>query len=388
MTCSILASSLRCALGSDIDECIRSLKAAQINSKVLNLDDMEEPVVAPYFPMVNPGGLAAHDLMYSATETVMADLIKKSGFSREELARTGVFWGSSSFTVSDSEKRYFSETRSEDSYALPMPIVGYNKLPEKLAREHGLSSCVHSYATACTSSANALIYADMFMARGDIDHAIIVGSEFYNAATVLGFFGLELLSGKRKILPFDADRDGLILGEGCAAVLVSKTKSSTARFLGGACNTDSFSLTAANTDGSTIAHVVEKALATADKKPEEISAIKVHGTASLLNDEAEAAGLLSVFGQQSLPPVFALKPYIGHTLGACGAVELALVDGALRAGFIPSNPNVATDASVLGLGLNQSVIDQQHGRFLLNYFAFGGNNTSLVLEYDLDAGEH
>ena len=378
MTCSIIAASASCALGSELEACISALRQNQIHRSELELSNLEDPVSAPYFAMPNPDHVAAHELMYQSTQTVLEQAVLRSGLSREQLLRTGLFWGSSSFTVSDSEKQYFGDTGRPDAYALPMPIVGYNKLPEKLAKQLGLSTCVHSYATACTSSANAMIYADMFLSRGDIDHAIVVGSEFYNAATVLGFYGLELLSPKKQILPFDRRRDGLILGEGCAALVLSKTVNSSVRFLGGASNTDSFSLTAANSDGSTIAAVMNQALDNASLSAQQIDAVKVHGTASLLNDEAEAAGLSRVFNK--MPLVFALKPYVGHTLGACGAVEMALVYGAAQAGFIPANPGVASDSSDLGVALNQSSKVVQSGRFLLNYFAFGGNNSSLVFE--------
>ena len=194
---------------------------------------------------------------------------------------------------------------------------------------------------------------------------------------------MELLSPQRQILPFDERRDGLILGEACAALMLAKNGTASMRYLGGACNTDSFSLTAANIDGSTIAAVMKQALADADRAAEDVTAVKVHGTASLLNDEAEAAGLLNVFDSADigLPTTFALKPYVGHTLGACGAVEIALVHSAAMSGFIPANEGVASKPSELGVQLNQNTRDVKSETFVLNYFAFGGNNTSLIFEY-------
>ena len=117
---------------------------------------------------------------------------------------------------------------------------------------------------------------------------------------------------------------------------------------------DTFSMSAANADGSTVAAVITQALTEADAKPEDVTAIKVHGTASLLNDESEAAGLLQIFS--TLPPVFALKPFIGHPLGACGLTELILSWRSLTQadGHLPATPGIGADAKVLGTALNQS----------------------------------
>lgn len=379
MSCFIVDAALSCALGEDLGECIRALKQEAAKVERRRITHVEEPIDIPYFGIRNTDAQPSHELMYRTTAKVVRELIDSVGLETSELRKTGLFWGSSSFTVSDSEFQYFSAIGIGDADALAMPIVGYNKLPEQLARQFGLSSCVHSYATACTSSANALLYADMFMERGDVDHAIVVGSEFFNSATVLGFHGLELFSASGKMLPFDERRDGLVLGEGCAAVFASKKRVAKHRFLGGASNTDSFSLTAANTDGSSIKELINKALLNAGKSVSDIDAIKVHGTASLLNDEAESAGLFSTFSIENMPVCYALKPYVGHTLGACGMVELALVVGAAEEGFVPSNIGVASTGIETGLVLNQVPKPSQQATVLLNYFAFGGNNTSLVV---------
>lgn len=384
MTCAIIATSVSCGLGHGVTECVESLRHEKVRVEEIELDQLEDTVRAPYFRVANATNRPAHECMYDVIREVLHALIKSSGLGAQDLAKTGLFFGSSSFTVSDSEYQYFSALEQVDSElgALAMPIVGYNKLPELLAQEFGLSSCVHSYATACTSSANALIYADLFIERGDIDHAIVIGSEFYNATTLLGFYGLELLSPQGKMMPFDSRRDGLILGEGCGAIMVSKEVSAAdTRFLGGACNTDTFSLTAANVDGSTIAVVMRQALAKANTAADKVRAVKVHGTASLMNDEAEAAGLVALFGD-SPPPLFALKPYIGHTLGACGVVELALLHSSLSAGFVPSNPGIAVERSdTMKVSLSQQNSEDVAGVYVLNYFAFGGNNVSLILEH-------
>ena len=115
---------------------------------------------------------------------------------------------------------------------------------------------------------------------------------------------------------------------------------------------------------------------------DQINAIKVHGTASLSNDEAEAAGMKQVFA--NMPPLTAIKPFIGHTLGACGLNELLLFCAAANEEFLVATPgigdnHVVSGDTTLGVSLNQSIRELPQGNFLMNYFGFGGNNTALVI---------
>ncbi len=178
--------------------------------------------------------------------------------------------------------------------------------------------------------------------------------------------------------PFDRGRDGLVLGEACGALVLGPARGpGSFRLIGGANLCDAHSMSAANPDGSTVAAVMTEAIASAGLQLRDIDAIKAHGTASLLNDEAESAGLLRVFPQ--LPPVCALKPFIGHTLGACGLVELILMYQAIEQGVLPGTPGIGADPGVLGIALTQASVPVRPGNFLLNYFGFGGSNTSLVI---------
>ena len=135
-------------------------------------------------------------------------------------------------------------------------------------------------------------------------------------------------------------------------------------------------MSAANPDGSTVAMVMQRALQAARLTPRDIDALKAHGTASLLNDEAEAAGMRQLFGE--LPPLCAMKPWLGHTLGACGLNELLLFCAAADQGFLIGTPGIAADSD-LGVRLNQQPRPLPAGNFMLNYFGFGGNNTSLIV---------
>ncbi len=111
---------------------------------------------------------------------------------------------------------------------------------------------------------------------------------------------------------------------------------------------------------------------------DKITAIKAHGTASELNDTAEINGMKRAF--EKVPPFFSLKPYIGHTLGGCGSAELLLMMESVDAGFVPSSANFSEMDEALGLAPLHQSLEVNYGTFLLNYFGFGGNNTSFVIE--------
>jgi 3-oxoacyl-[acyl-carrier-protein] synthase-1 len=228
-----------------------------------------------------------------------------------------------------------------------------------------------------------LWYASNLIRAGKITHALVLGVEIFNRITAFGFSGLQLLT-RDVMRPFDRRRSGLVPGEACAAIVLSAKPTSTCdwRISGGANICDIHGITATNPDGSAVAEVVRLALREGGVKADEIAAIKVHGTASLSNDESESKGILRVFPQP--PALCALKPYLGHTFGACGAAELAIFCGSVSQGMLPGTPGICAEPSDLGVALNQRLVAQQRGTFMLNHFGFGGSNTSLIVTNRVD----
>jgi 3-oxoacyl-[acyl-carrier-protein] synthase-1 len=277
------------------------------------------------------------------------------------------------------ERQQLQPPSANAELAVPMGIIGYGKLAQSLGQQFALSPHRYTYSTACTSSSNALLYAHRLLQAGVIDHALVLGIEFFNHTTLLGFYGLGLISPSQSMRPFSAGRDGLMLGEGCGLLLLSRDASAARMHLcGGAVATDNHSLTAANIDGSSLAAVIGQALADSAITAADIVAVKAHGTASMLNDEAEAAGLRRVFAETAMPPIFALKPFCGHSLGASGALEMALTIGCLERELLPANPQLEDD-SALGIRLLHQSESAPIGHYLFNCFAFGGNNNALIL---------
>lgn len=317
--------------------------------------------------------------LYELLGQVVEEALEAAGWRDGERAGTGVFLGSSSLDVSVSEALFMRELASSGDAVALVNHSSLANLARHVSRRFGLSGPGYTFNTACTASANALMAASDMIGTGRLDRALVVGVELFNVVTATGFQGLELVS-PALMRPFDHDRRGLTLGEGCAALLLSAQRPDGASFRlsGGATLCDTHSMSATNPDGSMVATTMKRALSQAGIAPVDIDAVKAHGTASLHNDEAEAAGMRQVF--DDVPPVCALKPYTGHTLGACGLNEALLFCGAAQRGFLPGTPGIAGERTAdLGISLNQEPRPLSPGFFMLNYFGFGGNNTSLIV---------
>ncbi len=372
-------------LGAGIHTCLgRGLSA--------NIDAMFAPLPAPQITHVRLGesleptptlllsGAPLEDIeqrLWRVIVGVIDEALDNAKLSDAERRQTVLLMGTSSVDIPVSEATYQRELRDGlDAHPLTANS-SIGELADRVRRHFGLKGADYTISTACTASANALVYADALVRAGSAKHALVVGVELFNIVTALGFQGLGLLApdGMR---PFDKARGGIVLGEGCSALVVGAKRDGARFHLRGSANLcDIFGMSTANPDGSTVSGVIKMALQSAGVAPEQITGIKTHGTASLLNDEAEAAGMRQVF--DALPPLCALKPFIGHTFGACGLNELVLFTGVAERGCFPATPGVCAEPSDLDITLPQTPQPLAPGLFLLNYFGFGGNNTSLVV---------
>lgn len=318
------------------------------------------------------------DRLTRVLEGVVSEALAAADLTARERARTAVLIGSSSLDIGGAEATFKRELE-EGLEAYPL-TKGSNVggVANWIRSRFGLGGADYTFNTACTSSATALIFADALIRSGQIRHALVVGVEVFNLITTLGFQSLGLLAPDG-IRPFDARRAGIVPGEGCSALVLGGDDRGGSRFrlLGAGRLSDTFSITASNPDGSMVAEVMRQALSASARTTADIDAIKTHGTASALNDESEAAGILRLFPHP--PLICAFKPFIGHTFGACGLNELVLFCAAAEAGFLPGTSGIGADAAELGVALTQERTPVAPGVFLLNYFGFGGNNTSLVL---------
>jgi 3-oxoacyl-[acyl-carrier-protein] synthase I len=370
-----LGAGLATHLGTGLAENLAALHRRPPSSQMLErrVDDRIEQI--PYkllrdFPLDDPEAR-----LPAVVEAVVDAALREAGLRPDDRRKMALCVGSSSFDISVSESLYRKELAA-GGHVLPLRSSSFANLAEAVRRRFALSGEDYSFNTACTSSANGLWYASRLVRAGAVDHALVLGVELMNDFTALGFLGLGLLT-RSEMRPFDAGRDGLVLGEAVAALVVGRGDDGAFHWRGGANVCDTHSMVAACPDGAAISAVIEDALADAALAASDIAAVKAHGTANPANDDAEAAGMLRAF--PVLPPLCALKPFLGHTLGASGLTETILFYRALEKGFLVATPGIGADAADCGVMLNQSERPMTRGHFMMNTFGFGGNDTSLVI---------
>jgi len=392
----VTGAGITCALGNSLQECGVSLENPMPAPQSLSLNYFEGPISMPWYGIRSEHELQSEIRFYQIVKTVVEQALNEAALGFDERERIPLFLGSSSFEVGVSEFRYrnalankrLSQGQFCDTHIYPIQIASMGHLLGYLRRQIGLRGPDFTFGTACSASANALISAARYISAGRANHAIVLGVELYNLTTLSGFHSLQLLA-QDQIRPFDINRQGMILGEGCAAVVLSapdslKNSRSISKqqieLIGGASLCDTTSITATNTDGESIASVIDTAMQGANLNKTDITWIKTHGTASQTNDLAEANGMHRVFSE--LPELFALKPYVGHTLGACGVLELVLCSLLIKQKRVPSTPGFSTIDPQLNIEFcSADSLMKEHGIGLLNYFGFGGNNSVLVLRY-------
>lgn len=209
----------------------------------------------------------------------------------------------------------------------------------KLARNLNLQGPTFGVSCACASGLVALADAERLLRSSSIDSMLVIGVDILSDFVLSGFSSLTALS-KRPCRPYDESRDGLSLGEGAGALLLTRNPSARQGALGiikgWALAGDASHITAPSRQGRGLAKAFLKVMTQTGLAPQDISYINGHGTGTLLNDEMESQALSQVFGD-GCPPVSSMKGYIGHTLGAAGVIEGALCLMALLKGTLPAS---------------------------------------------------
>lgn len=286
---------------------------------------------------------------------------ERAGWPSESWHTLPVFIGSASYTVADYEQQ-FQEAQGGETEVWAQRAYSLLHLADELTRRSG-NPHIFSFATACTSSAHALMQAHNWLQTSTHKCVLVLGVESLNRITLLHFHSLGLFAERYQ--PFGGK--GLILGEGMAALALAADApqgQGRLKLLAQAANTGSGSLVQGDAEAQ--AAVMRAALAAADAAPAQIQTVKTHGVGTADSDAAEMAALQSVFG--SLPPLLAFKPQIGHTLGAAAALETALLAETLQQG---SGSDYQGHRHIFSDGL-----------YLSCHFGFGGSNTATVWQWN------
>ncbi len=279
---------------------------------------------------------------------------------------------------------------------LSVPLMMSNAAAGMLAMRYGILGDSFGTVSACSASAHAIAQATRMIQYGDADAVITGGSEA--ALTPLSkaaFARLEAVSPTGISRPFDARRDGFVMGEGGAVLVLEDAEKAAERgaevlatVRGFGATSDAHHLTAPHPEGTGASAAIRRALEDSGLKPEDVNYINAHGTSTPLNDRAETKAIKAALGDHAANvPVSSTKSAIGHLLGASGAVEVTATILALRERIAP--PTLAWEEREEGMDLDYvpgkaKPLDVNGGPVvaLSNAFGFGGHNVVLCVEVD------
>jgi 3-oxoacyl-[acyl-carrier-protein] synthase II len=266
-----------------------------------------------------------------------------------------------------------------------VPMMMANAAGAAISMRWGLQGPNETISTACAAGSHAIGYAARLIAWGRCDAMATGGSEAAATVTsIAGFGNMTALSTSGVSRPFDVDRDGFVMGEGAAVLVLEEWEHAEARgativgeVLGAASTADAYHITAPSPGGTGAVSCMRLALDDAGLEPGDIRQVNAHGTSTPLNDAAEAEAVITVFGEPG-PPVTSTKGVTGHALGAAGALEAAAVLLSMRHGVIPPTANT----KALDVGIDVVTGEGREwvpGPAISNNFGFGGHNGSVVL---------
>lgn len=268
-----------------------------------------------------------------------------------------------------------------------VPMMMANASGAAISMRYGLQGPNETICTACAAGTHALGYAARQIAWGRCDAVASGGSEAAATLTsIAGFANMTALSSSGSSKPFDATRDGFVMGEGAAVFILERYDLAEKRgarilgeILGAGSNADAHHITAPSPGGVGAIACITLALEDAGLAPSDIRLVNAHGTSTPLNDAAEADAVTAVFGERAVP-VMSGKGVTGHALGAAGALEAAQVLLSFEHKLIPPtagttqlDPNMSID---LVYGAPR---EWTPGPAISNNFGFGGHNGSIIL---------
>jgi 3-oxoacyl-[acyl-carrier-protein] synthase II len=269
----------------------------------------------------------------------------------------------------------------------------FGTVADRVADKFGTRGSPISLSTACSSGATAIQLGVEAIRRGETDAALCIGTDgSVNPESLVRFSLLSALSTQNDnpeaaSKPFSKNRDGFVMGEGGAALVLESAEAASARgatilgyVLGCGEKGDGFHRTRSSPDGAPGIAAIRAALDDAGLSPDAIDYVNAHGTSTPENDKMEAMSCMAVFGERMLKvPISSNKSMIGHTLTAAGAVEAVLSLLTIATGRIPPTINYTNPDPAIPLDVVPNVARDADVRFVLsNSFGFGGQNTCLV----------
>ncbi|MGZ3883115.1 MAG: beta-ketoacyl-ACP synthase II [Bacteroidia bacterium] len=322
--------------------------------------------------------------------------LDKEGIDRNEV---GVIWGSGIGGLDTFQTETFGYAKGDGTprfnpFFIPKMIADI--CSGHISMRYGLRGPNFTTVSACASSTNALIDALTYIRLGKANAIVTGGSEAaINESGIGGFNACQAMSTRNDSpetasRPYDKDRDGFVLGEGGAAIILEELEHAQKRgakiyaeIIGGGMSGDAYHITAPHPDGLGATLVMQRALKDAGINPGEIDYINTHGTSTPLGDGAELKAIANVFGEQAYKMnISATKSMTGHLLGAAGAIEAMATILAIKNDIVPPTINNFTRDPDIDPRLNLTLNKMQKrtvNTAISNTFGFGGHNAAVVI---------
>jgi 3-oxoacyl-[acyl-carrier-protein] synthase II len=340
--------------------------------------------------------------LFSQFAMVVADqAVKDAGLSDNraiDVDRVGVIWGSGIGGLRTFQEECINFANGDGTprfnpFFIPKMIADISA--GHISIKYGFRGPNFVTVSACASATNALIDSFNYIRLGMADIIVSGGSEAaVTEAGIGGFNALKALSERNNSpetasRPFDKDRDGFVLGEGAASIILEEYEHAKARgakiyaeLIGGGMSADAYHITAPHPEGLGALKVMENVLKDANISPQDVDYINVHGTSTPLGDISETKAIEHVFGEHAYElNISSTKSMTGHLLGAAGAIEAVASILAITHDVVPPTINHFTDDERFDSRLNFTFNQAQKRKVnvaMSNTFGFGGHNTSLL----------
>ena len=337
---------------------------------------------------------------YAIVASDEAILDSKLNLETIDKDRIGVIWGAGIGGLETFQEEVLNfgsgdGTPRFNPFFIPKMIADI--APGLISIKYGFRGPNFTTVSACASSANAMIDALNYIRLGYADIIVSGGSEAaVTAAGIGGFNAMHALSTrnddpKTASRPFDADRDGFVLGEGAGALIIEEYEHAKARgakiyaeLAGGGLSADAHHMTAPHPEGLGAKNVMLNCLKDAGIKPEEVDAINMHGTSTPLGDIAESKAIKEVFGEHAYNiNINSTKSMTGHLLGAAGAIEAIASILAMQHNIVPPTINHQTYDENIDPKMNFTLNKAQEREVkvaMSNTFGFGGHNACVLMK--------
>ncbi|QSZ26643.1 beta-ketoacyl-ACP synthase II [Aceticella autotrophica] len=320
----------------------------------------------------------------------------KLDLSKEDLDRAGVIYASGVGGIETLENQHNILLKKGPGRVSPffVPMMIPDMAAGLISITYGLKGHNETIVNACASSSSAIGDAFKVIQRGDADFIVTGGSEAaITPLSLAGFCAIKAMTTNEDpntaCRPFDANRDGFVMGEGSGTLILESLEHALnrgayiyAEIIGYGASADAYHITAPEPTGAGAVRAMKNALKDADIKTEDVDYINAHGTSTVYNDKYETMAIKNIFGKHAYElKISSTKSMTGHLLGASGAIEAIATILALKNGIIPPTINYVTQDPECDLNyVPNKAIKEEIKYALSNSFGFGGHNATLAFK--------